>query len=186
MFRQRREDSGRTGEGPNSHSGTDESVQAHLCPTKGTRKRHSHRLGRCPEIVLCFRVGAHGLKPTLIGNNRPSLRRNRSRPQHAACDHGAWPNEPTCRGRPMVRIPFPTEAAQSHFLRPSATTESIELLCPAFAFRFSFALSSAFFLFSFLALSFLPLSPISFSLVSNPLAGVISARSATVCGGTDG
>ena len=80
----------------------------------------------------------------------------------------------------VARVSIPSALSRSHFLRPSATTESIELLRPAFSLRLSFALSSAFFLFSFLDLSFLPLSPISFSLVSNPLAGVISARSATV------
>lgn len=57
MFRQRREDSGPAGEGPNSHSGTREPVQAHLCPTKGTRTLHSHSLGRRPKFFCVFVVG---------------------------------------------------------------------------------------------------------------------------------
>ena len=49
----------------------------------------------------------------------------------------------------------------------SATSKKPYVLSPAFAFRLSFGLSNGFFFFSLLPLSLLPLSPMSFSLVSN-------------------
>lgn len=72
----------------------------------------------------------------------------------------------------------PISLVAESLLKTTRHTESIQLLSPAFAFAFSFrlsfALTSAFFLFSFLDLSFLPLSPISFSLVNNLLRRAVA------------